>query len=98
MLNNEKNKFFQQCGCIKYNRRPAIDYTERSRKQLDSIGYLPKHRNGIPFPVGGTPLCGGAVQPLTQSRFLSIFIPGNPFCATGCGTNYYVIVLAFNHF
>ena len=26
------------------------------------------------------------------------FFPGNPFCATGCGTNYYVIVVAFNHF
>lgn len=75
MLNNEKNKFFQQCGCIKYNRRPAIDYTERSRKQLDSIGYLPKHRNGIPFPVGGKPLRGEAVQPLTQSRLLSISFP-----------------------
>ena len=70
MLNNEKNKFFQQCGCIKYNRPPAIDYTERSRKQLDSIGYLPKHRNGIPFPVGGKPLRGEAVQPLVQNQFL----------------------------
>jgi len=75
MLNNGNNKFFQQCCCIKYNSRPAIDYTERGRKQLDSIGYLPKHRNGIPLPVGGKPLREEAVQPLTQSRFLSISFP-----------------------
>ena len=75
MLNNGNNKFFQQCCCLEDNRRPAIDYMRRSRKQLDNILYLPKHRSGIPFPVGGKPLRGEAVQPLTQSRFLSISFP-----------------------
>jgi hypothetical protein len=31
-LNNGNNKLFQQRSCIEYNRRPAIDHTERSRK------------------------------------------------------------------
>ncbi len=34
-----------------------------------------RRRIGIPFPVGGKPLHGVAVQPLTQSRFPSISFP-----------------------
>lgn len=51
----ETSNFFSSVAALNIT-GPAIDYTERSRKQLDSIGYLPKHRNGIPFLVGGKPL------------------------------------------